>query len=65
MACLEDVKILRQRGCEFKGKWTSSHTAIIGNERADTLAKLGTKDRPCPGPGPRYSGSATDPSSVH
>lgn len=46
-ACLEDVNILRQKGCKIKGKCSPSHTGILDNERADTLAKEGTKDAPC------------------
>lgn len=37
--CLEDMEILQQAGCRIQGKWTPSHQNILGNERADTLAK--------------------------
>lgn len=46
-ACLEDLKILRQKGCKIKGKWTASYTGILGNVRTNTLSKEGTKDPPC------------------
>lgn len=44
---MEDMKILRQKGCKIKGKWTPSHPGILGNEQAETLTKEGTKDPPC------------------
>lgn len=46
-ACLEDVRFLGQRGCKVKGKWTQSHTGILGNERADALAKEAANDIAC------------------
>lgn len=47
MKCLEDVATLQQKGCNVTGKWTPSHEGIPGNERADTLAKEGTKLGTC------------------
>lgn len=46
-ACLEDVKTLQTRGCKVNEKWTPSQEMIPGNERADTLAKAGTKRNIC------------------
>lgn len=45
--CLEEAHILWQRGCRVTGKWTPSHQNIIGNERADTLAKNGILVETC------------------
>lgn len=38
---------MRHNGCKIRGKWTSSYTAIHGNEQADTLAKNNNKNPPC------------------
>lgn len=46
-ACPEDVKILQERPCKIRGKWTLSHMGGISNERTNTLAKERIKDASC------------------
>lgn len=44
---LEEMRILRIKGCEILEKWTPSHRNIPGNGRANTLAKNRLQDTPC------------------
>lgn len=42
--CLEDVTTLHLMGCTVRGKWSSSHSGIPCNEKADRLANQGALD---------------------
>lgn len=46
--CLEEIEILWLKGCEILRMQTLSHQKIPGNVRADTLAREGLNQKPCP-----------------